>query len=238
MATPVRNQPPDRTADGLKGVQSPEREPMFSIIVVHYQGVNSHEVFCKGIDSILSQTFTDYEILAYHDGPLLDSSADMPVPVICTEKRHNDWGHSLRDRGIQEAKGRYILHFNADNVLYANALEEITKEIERPPRFYDGQGRPLDTDDIIIFPILLMGMQLFRNMYLRAKGVRSFYMIQTGNPPVAHYIDCMQLVMKRALWLREGGWYDRRDMSDGYMYQAFAEKYGYRTVGTVLGEHH
>src|SRR5438105_3579170 len=113
-----------------------EHKPLFSIIVVHYQGVNSHEIFCRGIGSLLVQTFRDFEILAYHDGPLLDRSVIMPVPVFCTEQRHDDWGHSLRDRGIREAKGEYVLHFNADNILYPHALAEIAKEIARPPRIF------------------------------------------------------------------------------------------------------
>src|SRR5271170_6135257 len=102
--------------------------PLFSIIVVHYQGVNTHEVFLRGIRSLQAQTLRDFEILCYHDGPLLDESVKFPIPVTCTEKRFNDWGHSLRDMGIREAKGDYILHFNADNTLMPNALEENAKE--------------------------------------------------------------------------------------------------------------
>jgi len=60
--------------------------------------------------------------------------------------------------------------------------------------------------------------------------------ILTGIPPVVQNIDCMQLVMKRQLWLTEGGWYDKRELGDAYMYQQFAQKYGYRLVGPVLGE--
>jgi hypothetical protein len=50
-------------------------------------------------------------------------------------------------------------------------------------------------------------------------------------------IDCMQLVMKRELWLAEGGWRDKSERGDGEMYQQFTQKYGYRQVGPVLGEH-
>jgi Glycosyl transferase family 2 len=212
--------------------------PLFSIVVVHYQGVNSHEVFCRGMASLKAQTFQDYEILAYHDGPLLDDSMRMPVPVICTDRRYNDWGHSLRDRGIREASGQYILHFSADNILYPNALEEIAKEIYRAPRLFDQQTKqPLDTNDIIIFPVIMVGLHKFRDITLQFKNDSSFFLILTGTPPVVQNIDCMQLVMKRELWLREGGWHDKRQWGDGYMYQEFTQKYGYRTVGPVLGEH-
>jgi hypothetical protein len=60
----------------------------------------------------------------------------------------------------------------------------------------------------------------------------------TGNPPLYSYIDCLQLVMKRSLWLAEGGWYDKRETSDGLMYEKFANKYGYRNVAAILGEHY
>jgi len=238
-----------------------EGAPRFSIIVPHYQGGIPHDVFCRGIAALRSQTYQDYEILAYHDGPLLDTGLAMPVPVTCTEKHVGDWGHSLRDQGIREARGEYIVHFNADNFLYPDALAEIVREIERQPRLFDDKNQPLDTNDIIIFPIIMFGLQKFRSitmqwrlpcpaMYsgdqlLKSRGLATqwqdshpFFLILTGNPPVAQNIDCMQLVMKRELWLREGGWYDRRREADGVLYESFAEKYGYRHVGPILGEHY
>ena len=210
--------------------------PMFSIIVVHYQGTIPHEIFLRGIGSILNQTCKDYEILCYHDGPLLDTSVQFPVPVKTTAIRFNDWGHSLRDLGIREAKGDYIVHFNADNVLYPHALEEVRKAQQRPSKIFSN-GAAMDTDDMIIFPIKLMGMITFRGASVRIKGETEFT-ICVAHPPVLYNIDCMQLVMKRTLWLAEGGWYDKTEKGDGIMYERFARKYGYRTVSDVLGEHH
>jgi hypothetical protein len=211
--------------------------PLFSIVLVHYQGVNSHATFLRGYESLAAQTFKDHEILCYHDGPLLDDSVEFPAAVTCTPQRHDDWGHSLRHAGILAARGDYIVHFNADNILYPNALEELAKEIRRPSRLVEGSGRELDTNDIVIFPIKMWNLIRFRNIIWQRKGQPEFYTILTGFPPILQYIDCMQLVMKRELWLAEGGWRDRRQMGDGHMYQTFAAKYGYRLVGPVLGEH-
>jgi hypothetical protein len=211
--------------------------PLFSIVVVHYQGVNSHETFLRGYESLMAQNFDDFEVLVIHDGPLLDPSVTFPCPVTNTPDRHNDWGHTLRDLGIRSAKGEYIIHFNADNVLYPNALEELANEIARPPRLIDPQGRIYDTNDIIIFPVLMWNLIKFRDITWQQKGPPTFYTILTGIPPMVQYIDCMQFVMKRTLWLAEGGWYDKSELSDGFMYQKFAAKYGYRTIGPVLGEH-
>lgn len=211
--------------------------PLFSIVLVHYQGVNSHKTFIRGYRSIKQQTLKDFELLCYHDGPLLDSQATFPVPIRCTAQRHNDWGHSLRDLGIREARGKYILHFNADNVLYPDALEVLAKEIRREPRLVDREGKPIDTNDIIIFPIKMWNLVKCRHITYQHKGPPEFYTLLTGLPPVLKNIDCMQLVMKRELWLAEGGWRDKREAGDGYMYPEFAAKYGFRTVGPILGEH-
>jgi Glycosyl transferase family 2 len=211
--------------------------PLFSIIMVHFQGANSHPIFMRGYESLAAQTFKDYEILCYHDGPLLDPAAQFPLPVTCTPQRHNDWGHSLRHAGILAATGDYILHFNADNILYPDALQQIAEAIHRPPRLKDKSGQILDTNDMVIFPIKMWNLVKFRDITWQPKVPPQFYTILTGVPAVAQNIDCMQLVMKRELWLAEGGWYDRRPMSDGCLYEKFAAKYGYRTVGPILGEH-
>lgn len=167
--------------------------PLFSIICVHYQGVNSHDVFMRGYHSVARQSFKDFELLCYHDGPLLDTAVEFPVPVTCTSCRYGDWGHSLRDLGIRAATGEYILHFNADNVLYPDALETIAREIHRSPRLFDQAGRPLDTNDIVIFPVKMWNLIKFRNITWQRKGPPEHYTVLTGIPPMLQYIDCMQL---------------------------------------------
>jgi hypothetical protein len=210
--------------------------PKFSIIAPHYQGAVSHKRYTRGIASVQSQTFTDYELLVYHDGPLLDRRLPLGVPVRETAERANDYGHSLRDLGIREATGEYVLFFNPDNVLYPFALEHIDRELDRASRIFDEDGRCLDGPDVVIFPILMRGVQVAHKRLCRWDDP-SIYTIFTGVPVKLHQIDCMQLVMRRELWLAEGGWSDRSHDGDGVMYERFAEKYGYRTVPEVLGEH-
>jgi hypothetical protein len=199
----------------------------------------SHREFCRGINSLFAQTHQDFELLVYHDGPLLDTSVAMPVPIICTEQRHNDWGHSLRDYGIRQATGDYIVHFNPDNILYPNALAEITAAIERPGWIIDPvTGRVADTNNIIIFSILMRGMQRLGHYLMRDRKRADIAVLMTGNPPVRCYVDVLQFVMRRDLWLAEGGWYDKTHDADGMMYPKFAQKYGYRAINDVLGEHY
>ena len=77
---------------------------MFSFVVVHFQGTVPHDIFLRGIASLQNQTFKSFEILCYHDGPLLEPRLAMPVPVRATPQRFNDFGHSLRDLGIRRMK--------------------------------------------------------------------------------------------------------------------------------------
>lgn len=215
--------------------------PRFTIIGIYYQPSHPAEVFARGIRSVRNQTFKDYELLVYHDGPLQGAVPEVDgggVDVRCTPTRHNDWGHSLRDRGIREATGDYILFHNLDNVLYPDLLQALDDETKRPPRLFGQNGQPIETDNILIFPILYHDLARFMQAWLRLPAGSGAKMIMTGNPPVFGLIDCMQLVMKRQLWLAEGGWRDKSEASDGVMYPQFCQKYGYRNLAQILGEHH
>ena len=168
--------------------------PLFSVIMPHYQGTVQHAELLRAVGSLRSQTFKDFELLLYHDGPLLDESVPMPTACHATETRFNDWGHSLRDLGIRAAKGDYIVHLNADNVLYPNALEEIAKGIARPARVIHEQHGPLDPNDIVVFPIYLRGYQVIRDLKVRNPQCPDWSVILPGYPVTREYVDAMQLV--------------------------------------------
>ncbi len=211
--------------------------PQFSIIIPHYQGIISHKLFCRGIESLYNQTFKDYEIICLHDGPLLDHRLPFPVKITPTSIRYNDFGHTLRDIGIHKSHGNYLLFFNPDNILYPDALEQIDQTARRTSIIFDEMGKCLDSDSIIIFPILMRGVQIAPGRMCRFDNKPELYTIFSGVPVKLYNIDAMQLVMKREMWLEEGGWYDKTHDGDGIMYEKFAAKYGYRTIGPVLGEH-
>ena len=199
--------------------------PKFSIIIPHYDGVISDEVLLEGLTSIETSTYKDFEVLLYHDGPESRPTPDLskftfPIKYRATKKRYNNWGHSLRDLGIREAKGEYILHFNPDNLLFFNALEDITKV----------------GSDIVICPIVLDGCVVQHNMLYRT-GNPAHKVVLPGQPPVKNNIDAMQLVAKRSIWLDYGGWKNKAETSDGNMYPEMADKYGYEYCTTLMGVH-
>ena len=206
----------------------------FSIIVPHYDQSISDDMFRRGMNCLFEQTFKDFEVLIYHDGP---TSRDIPMPdddrfkLRVTKERENNWGHSNRDRGIRKAKGQYIVHFNPDNVLYPEALEEISKEADK-------EYEVALSNDIIIIPVLMRGMQTNGRMLWRNKdNPQDNYMIFTGYPAIMNNIDAMQLVMKKSKWISYGGWGDLREQADGMMYPRFVAELGARHCSKILGEH-
>ena len=221
----------------------------FSIIVVDYDQSVKRTYMQRAIRSIMDQNFAHQEIetILLHDGPK-EASYDTELnneertfidSIVITEKRYNDWGHSLRDLGIRQAKGEYIIHLNADNILYSNALERLTYHANADyPPIFDATGNIKNNNDILIFCLYMKGVVFCNGGFSRRPGQEDTYsIILTGIPTKFRNIDCMQLVMKREKWLNENGWYNRSRNSDGIMYPEFTQKYGARYISEILGEH-
>jgi len=206
----------------------------FSIIVVDYDGSVNRKYMQRAIQSALFQTL---------DEPYEQELNEEEIPrlsnIVVSEQRENNWGHNLRNLGIKMAKGEYIIHLNADNILYPHALERLEYHANKAyPPIFDKHGDIKNKNDILIFSIYMMGVVFCNGGFSRRPGQEKDYsVILTGMPTKFRNIDCMQLVMKRELWLENNGWYDISRNSDGIMYPKFVEKYGARYVAELLGEH-
>jgi len=221
----------------------------FSILIVDYDGSVNRQYMQRAVQSVLSQSIdkSNYEIILLHDGPkqeayekeLSAEQLQLVDQIIITEQRHNDWGHTLRDQGIRQAKGEYIIHLNADNILYPHALERLAYHADKDfPPIFDNAGAVKNNNDILIFSVYMMGVVFCNGGFSRRPGQEHDYsVILTGMPTKYRNIDCMQLVMKREKWLEQNGWYDKSRNSDGIMYPKFAEQYGARYIPELLGEH-
>ena len=229
--------------------------PKFSVIVVDYEGSVSRKRFRRAMRYLSRQTFRNFEVLVYHDGPKATSyEADLgqvpPPPGLrffVTGERENNWGHSNRNRGIHAAKGDYIVHLNADNVLYDDALEEIAALIDGPlPAAYGVPREPQQPrfrkeKRIVVFAIMLKGRVQVGGKLIRLAADDPRYgryqSVLGGVPVKRGRIDAMQFVMQRRLWLEAGGWTDLRWDGDGRQYQKLARRHGVVCLPKILGEH-
>lgn len=200
------------------------------------------------VESVLRRSFPSWELLLIHDGPrgrpLTD--VDPRVRYIETESRVGDWGHSLRDMGIKNARGEYVLHCNADNVLLEHCLGVLfaySLRRSRSLRVRVSDAETLDRTicpDVLVFAVRMMGVinPLPADLQIRQKGLEcSQQLLLSGWPPRLMQIDAMQLVVKLSIWDSVGGWYDKSEASDGKIYQAICERFGYIVIPDILGEH-
>ncbi len=180
-----------------------------------------------------------------------------------TAKRANDWGHSNRDHGIRAATGEWIIHSNADNVFYPVLIDRLKKAIESKVSSLVRRQKPIvprsllkrvdkvfgtktmgqkfypaTNHEILIYAVLMRGLVPAGFNYLRDRELAKTQALLFGGIPVVHgQIDLMQFVMRRDLWLKYGGWYDRHEESDGRMYERFAKIHAVTAIPEVLGEH-
>lgn len=84
------------------------------------------------IESVLNQTFHNYEILIINDGSTDNSlfvAQSFKDPRIRIINKPNGGVSSARNLGIQEAKNEYITFLDADDYWFPNCLEEFAKLI-------------------------------------------------------------------------------------------------------------
>lgn len=103
--------------------------PQVSIITPCY---NASRFISQTIDSVLSQTFTDWEMIIVDDGSK-DDSSDIVEKYVKKDSRirliqqPNGGSANARNHGIREATGRYIALLDADDLWLPQFLE---KQIE------------------------------------------------------------------------------------------------------------
>ena len=103
-----------------------------SVLVPVYK-VESYLQRC--IDSVLSQDFTDYELILVDDGSpdkcpeICDINAEMHPDVIKVVHKENGGLISARKYGVQAAKGRYYIFLDSDDTLRPRALVTLYNHI-------------------------------------------------------------------------------------------------------------
>lgn len=101
--------------------------PTVSVIVPVY---NVEKYLCRCIDSILAQTFSDFELI------LVDDGSPDNCPTICDEYTHQDshvrvihqenQGQSAaRNNGVKNARGEWICFVDSDDMIHPQMLEHL-----------------------------------------------------------------------------------------------------------------
>lgn len=112
---------------------SKENQPTVSIIIPVF---NRERFIGNLLNSVLQQSFSDYEVICVDNGST-DKTHDMIVPFckkderfICVTKEHGSAG-SARNKGLDLARGKYIMFFDSDDGYHQDMLKEMVSTAEK-----------------------------------------------------------------------------------------------------------
>jgi GT2 family glycosyltransferase/glycosyltransferase involved in cell wall biosynthesis len=101
------------------------RDPNLTVIIPVY---NHERYVAEALDSVLGQTFGDFELIVVDDGSQ-DRSADIVAgyadPRIRFVRQANRGSHGAINRGLDLARGEYIAVLNSDDRYHPERLERI-----------------------------------------------------------------------------------------------------------------
>ena len=126
-----------------------------SIIIPIY---NTSRFLRGSVDSILSQSFTDFELILVDDGSI-DDSLDICLQFAASDGRvkviHQDNAgvSTARNRGLEEAQGEYVYFPDSDDFVTEKALELLVNGIGSNCNFATGGYQYLDEEGICTYSI-------------------------------------------------------------------------------------
>ncbi len=105
-----------------------------SIIIPVY---NAQDTLEKGIDSILNQTYNDFEIVLINDGSIdnsqeiIENYENKYPDIIKSYTQVNSGIAKARNKGIELSKGEYLFFIDNDDYIDNNYIETFVNEIEQ-----------------------------------------------------------------------------------------------------------
>lgn len=105
--------------------------PMISVIIPTY---NRAHCINDAIESVLKQSFQDFEIIVIDDAST--DNTEQVVSNLCSDKikyikqEINKGGGAARNRGIQESRGEYIAFLDSDDSWSPGYLENVKNEFD------------------------------------------------------------------------------------------------------------
>lgn len=114
------------------------RDPFFTVIVPVF---NREKLIQQTLNSLLNQTFVDFEVLAIDDYSS-DQSIDNIKAIMNNDNRiklinhdENKGRSAARNTGLSHAKGKWICYLDSDDIYENNHLESFHQLIHQNPSY-------------------------------------------------------------------------------------------------------
>jgi glycosyltransferase involved in cell wall biosynthesis len=109
-----------------------EQEPEMSLVSVIIPSYNHADFIMLAVDSVLSQTHADLELIIIDDGSKDDTLVRLQEfcdPRCQVHHQSNQGAHSAINRGLALAQGDYLTILNSDDIYAPNRLQRLVEEI-------------------------------------------------------------------------------------------------------------
>jgi glycosyltransferase involved in cell wall biosynthesis len=184
--------------------------PVVSVLMPVY---NADMYVKEAINSILNQTFKDFELVVLNDAST-DSSKEIilsfqDVRIRYIENEENKGLSFSRNRLLNEVRGEYIAWLDADDISYPTRLEEECQFLEENTdhamvaswaRLIDSEGKPTGSFIKSYIPNeYLSALLLFVNYF-----VQSSVLLRKNCLPEVHYRPEFPPTEDYELWVRIG----------------------------------
>jgi glycosyltransferase involved in cell wall biosynthesis len=184
---------------------------MISIIIPIY---NQADKIGKCLDSILNQTYKDYEVIVVNDGSTDDAEEiidkhQKTLRVTRYALRENKGAPAARNRGYREARGEYLLFCDADAVLKPEALQVMLDALKQHP------------EASYAYSSFLWGKKLFKlgpfdaEKLKKAPYIHTMSLIKREHFPAGGWDESIKKLQDWDIWLtmleqgRSGVWIDK-----------------------------
>jgi len=171
---------------------------MFSVIIPTYNRVS---FVTKAVDSVLRQSFNDYEIVVVDDGSTdtTRQALEQYGTRITVIHQANSGVSAARNAGIRRANGRWIAFLDSDDEWKENYLARQLEHIRSNPNVI-----AFITNAINIHPGGVSHTH-FKNTFLKRFGARTFIRIKRPFRAIMNSLWFLQsMVVRRDVLLRTG----------------------------------
>jgi glycosyltransferase involved in cell wall biosynthesis len=121
--------------------------PRVSVVIPAY---NRAHFLPEVVESALAQTYRDFEVIVIDDGST-DNTPEVASrfpPAVRYYRQENQGLSAVRNKGIELARGEYIIFLDSDDVLLKDALEKSVLFLDQHPEagFCHGQFCTIDVN--------------------------------------------------------------------------------------------
>jgi len=178
--------------------------PKVSLVITCY---NYGRFLRECVDSVLAQTYRDFEIIIVNDGST-DETEDVAEEIV-RSRPHNDVNvlnisnvgfPESRNIGIRASRGEYIMPLDADDMLAPSYLEETVRLLDEKPHI----------------AVAYTGITFFGDVNEYESTFDGAIETYSVKRLIRYNFMCGCNLFRRAAWERVGGYKTRNDGLDGF----------------------